>query len=55
MYLNFTGRDCNLHTLKLYGTVHRKHNSKSVCGLALFVVIAPLIVNIIYYLLALNR
>ena len=38
-----------------YGTVHRKHDSNSVCQLALFVVITPLTVNIFDYLLAFNR
>ena len=39
----------------MYGTVHRKHDGNSVCRLALFVVIAPLTVNIFDYLFAFNR
>ena len=39
----------------LYGTVHRKHDGNSVCQLALFIVIAPLTVNVFDYLLAFNR
>ena len=39
----------------LYGTMHRKHDGNSVCRLALFIVIAPLTVNIFDYLLAFNR
>ena len=39
----------------VYSTVHRKHDSNSVCRLAHFVVIVPLTVNIFDYLLAFNR
>ena len=38
-----------------YGMVHRKHDGNSVCQLALYVIIAPLTVNIFHYLLAFNR
>ena len=38
-----------------YGMVHRKHDGNSVCQLVLFIIIAPLTVNIFDYLLAFNR
>ena len=38
-----------------YVTVHRKHDGNSVRRLAVFVVIAPLTVNIFDYLLAFNQ
>ena len=47
-----TGSGCHPHS---YGTVHKKHDGNSVCRSALFVVIAPLTVNIIDYLLVFNQ
>ena len=45
----------NFCCIYIYGTVHRKHDGNSVCRLALFIVTAPLTVNIFDYLLAFNR